>query len=74
MKRVKIRKIGNSYGVLLPKDLLEMLHATEGDELVFERDEAGVRVKVTDPGTDEMLQTAEDTMERRFNVLRALSK
>lgn len=31
--KVKIRKIGNSYGILLPKDILELLNLQAGDEI-----------------------------------------
>lgn len=31
--KIKIRKIGNSYGILLPKDILSLLNLGEGDEI-----------------------------------------
>ena len=31
--KVKIRKIGNSLGILLPKDVLDLLGLTDGDEI-----------------------------------------
>jgi putative addiction module antidote len=34
--KIKIRKIGNSLGILIPKDTLSLLHLKEGDELGFE--------------------------------------
>ncbi len=74
MKTVKIRKIGNSLGVVLPKDVLAMLNAGEGDELAFESSGAGVTVKVSDAEVDAMLSRAEDIMARRHKVLKALSK
>lgn len=74
MKQVKIRKIGNSAGVLLSKEVLEMLGADIGDDLTFSKDESGVRVEATDDDMEDMMKSAEEIMERRFKVLRALSK
>jgi putative addiction module antidote len=34
--KVKIRKIGNSLGILIPKDALTLLHLKEGDEIDLE--------------------------------------
>ncbi len=33
MVKVKIRRIGNSLGVILPKDVLDLLELNEGDEI-----------------------------------------
>jgi putative addiction module antidote len=74
MKTVKIRKIGNSLGVVLPKDVLAMLNAGEGDELQFQRDGKTVTVSVGDAEVDAMLERAESIMQRRHKVLKALSK
>tara|TARA_B100000809_G_scaffold231497_1_gene246683 strand:- start:217 stop:441 length:225 start_codon:yes stop_codon:yes gene_type:complete len=74
MKTVKIRKIGNSLGVVLPKDVLAMLNAGEGDELQFQGDGKTVTVSVGDAEVDAMLERAESIMQRRHKVLKALSK
>lgn len=34
--KVKIRKIGNSLGILIPKDTLTLLHLKDGDEIDLE--------------------------------------
>jgi len=34
--KVKIRKIGNSLGILIPKDTLNLLHLKDGDEIELE--------------------------------------
>ena len=33
MKTIKVRKIGNSYGFAIPKELMEKYHLNEGEEL-----------------------------------------
>lgn len=74
MKHVKIRKIGNSLGVILPKDVLDHLNASEGDDLTFSETEHGVHLEVSDPETERMLSAAEKIMEKRFKVLKVLAK
>lgn len=74
MKTVKIRKIGNSLGVVLPKDVLAMLNAGEGDELQFDQSGQEITVSVSDAEVDDMLSRAESIMKRRHKVLKALSK
>ena len=37
--QTKLRKIGNGYGVLLPKQLIETLRLSEGDMLTLTADE-----------------------------------
>jgi len=34
--KIKIRRIGSSLGILIPKDVLSLMHLNEGDELEFE--------------------------------------
>jgi antitoxin component of MazEF toxin-antitoxin module len=33
--KAKLRKIGNSYGILIPAEIIEELHVEKGDELVI---------------------------------------
>ena len=33
MEKIKIRRIGNSLGIILPKDVLDLLGLSEGDEV-----------------------------------------
>ncbi len=55
MSTLKIRKIGNSLGVILPKDVLELLDVEEGDTLSFARSAHGVMVSVDDADADHLL-------------------
>jgi putative addiction module antidote len=74
MTTLKIRKIGNSLGVLLPKEALEQLKAGEGDELVLQPGPAGYIIKVNDPEVERLMGLARDIMSKRRKVLRALAK
>jgi putative addiction module antidote len=71
----KVRKIGNSLGVVLPKEALQQLKAEEGTILYFtESPECSLRVTPDRPGFKEMMEIAERCMQRYRNALRELAK
>jgi putative addiction module antidote len=74
MTRLKIRKIGNSLGVVLPKDVLEQLKVKEGDSLDVVPTPAGVMLSVSDEEVDRLMEMAERIMDENREVLRALAK
>ena len=74
MTRLKIRKIGNSLGVVLPKDVLEQLKVKEGDTLDVVPTSSGVTLSVSDDEVDRLMQLAERIMDENREVLRALAK
>ena len=74
MTSLKIRKIGNSLGVVLPKDLLEKLNVGEGDVLAVKHDDQGVRIEVSEAETDRLMELAEEIIEENRNVLKVLAK
>ncbi|MDP3457857.1 MAG: AbrB/MazE/SpoVT family DNA-binding domain-containing protein [Hyphomonas sp.] len=74
MTRLKIRKIGNSLGVVLPKDVLEQLKVKEGDSLDVVPTPTGVILSVSDEEVDRLMQMAERIMDENREVLRALAK
>jgi len=75
---LKITKIGNSAGVILPQEVLDHLGAVVGDELVATRMTRGVELsKVADDQSDDFdhqMAIAREVMERDRNVLAALAK
>lgn len=71
---LKIRKIGNSQGVILTKEVLSILGAKEGDIINFARTAHGVTVSVADDETERMREAAKRIMEKRRKVLRALAQ
>ena len=73
-RTLKVRKIGNSLGVVLPKDVLAKLGASEGDELSVSETPEGVVLKASDGDTAELMKLAEDIMAKRRRVLRALAQ
>lgn len=74
MTKLKIRKIGNSLGVVLPKEVLDQLKVKEGDTLDVVPTEAGVKLSISDEEVDKLMQMAERIMEENREVLRALAK
>jgi putative addiction module antidote len=75
MLDLKIRRIGNSCGVVLPKEVLARLRVAEGDRLFLtETPEGGYRLTPYDPELERQLRLAEEGMARYRNTLRALAK
>jgi putative addiction module antidote len=75
MVEVKIRRFGNSLGVILPKEVLSRLNSGDGQKL-FLVEEAGGDYRLTayDPAFAKKLDKAEDIMSRYRNTLRELAK
>jgi putative addiction module antidote len=71
---LKIRKIGNSAGVVLPKEILAKLRANVGDTLAVTPTEHGIELKASDPEFESQMAMARDIMKRRRRALRELAK
>lgn len=71
---LKIRQIGNSLGVVLPKDTLAKLRVGEGDELHVVETPDGVELRVYDPEVERQLEVARKIAHRYRNTLRELAK
>jgi len=72
---LKVRKIGNSMGVVLPKEALARLKVEEGDSVVLsESTDGGFRLTATHPGFSEKIAAAERISRRYRNALRELAK
>lgn len=71
----KVRKIGNSLGIVLPKEALNALKVEEGTSLYLtEAPEGSMRVTPDRPGFAEKMEIAERLMNRYRNALRELAK
>ena len=73
-KPLKIRKWGGSYGVVLPKRLLDDLGVGEGDELFPVRTPNGVEITPYDPDFAQALDASRGFMRRYPNAMRRLAK
>lgn len=75
MVQLKVRKIGNSLGVVLPKEVTQRLQAADGEALfLIENDDGSYRLTSYDPGFEEKMKKAEDIMSRYRNTLHELAK
>jgi putative addiction module antidote len=73
-RTLKVRKIGNSLGVVLPKDVLAKLRVGEGDELTVSDTPNGVALQQHDAELQEQIEAARRAMKRYRNALRELAK
>lgn len=75
MIQLKVRKIGNSLGVVLPKEVVQALRAAEGDTLhLTEAAEGGFQLSPYDPDFEDKMRQVEDIASRYRDTLRALSE
>jgi putative addiction module antidote len=71
----KVRKIGNSLGIVLPKDALNQLHVEEGATLYLTAStEGALRVTAENPSFEAVMKIADRGMKRYRNALRELAK
>lgn len=70
----KIRKIGNSLGVLLPKQLIEELHLKAGDKLSIEKTDKGIELSVQDTEFEKWVEGFNQLNMDYKEVLKALAK
>jgi putative addiction module antidote len=71
---VKIRKVGNSLGVILTKDVVESLGVAEGDELFAIRTPEGIRLTPYDPDFATAIESTREYMRRHRDALHELAK
>ncbi len=74
MHALKLTQIGNSVGLVLPKELLALLQVEKGDTLYATRSPDGVRLTPFDPAFEEQMKAAREIMKARRNVLHELAK
>ncbi len=72
---LKLRKIGNSVGVVLPREALAHLKVQEGDTLsATDAADGTLRLSPTKPEVARQLAVAQDIMRRYRHTLRELAK
>lgn len=74
MTNVKIRKIGNSLGVILPKEVLDHLQGEQGTTLHVSLTADGLRLDVYDTEVADQVARGREISKRFRNTLRELSK
>jgi putative addiction module antidote len=71
---LKLTQIGNSVGVILPKEALARMKLEKGDTVFLTESPDGYRITEFDPDFEKQMTLAEEIMKRRRNVLRELAK
>jgi len=74
MTTLKLTQIGNSVGVILPKEVLARLKLQKGDTLFVTDTPDGVALTAYDPVVESQMEAARGIMKRRRHVLRELAK
>lgn len=72
--KLKITTIGNSAGVILPRELLARLRVEKGDELHALETPDGIRLTTYDPVLAKQMEVAEKVMRKRRSLLRKLAQ
>jgi len=74
MTTLKLTQIGNSVGVILPKEMLARLKVGKGDTLLVTDTPGGVTLQPFDETFESQMSAARRIMKQRRNVLRELAK
>ncbi len=69
----RIRKIGNSYGIILNRRLLDALGVGENDKLYPVKLADGIKLTPYDPDFEQAMESNRDYMRRHRNALRKLA-
>ena len=71
--KIKITTVGNSAGIVLPKELLARLRVGKGDELYATELPDGIKLTPYDPKLAGQMEVAEKVMRKRRTLLRKLA-
>jgi len=75
MIELKVRKVGNSLGVVLPREVVARLQTQDGAPLYLsETPEGGYRLTPYDPAFEQKMAKAEDLMRRYRDTLHVLAQ
>jgi len=74
MQALKLTQIGNSMGLILPREMIVRLGLAKGDTIYAVDQPDGVRLTVADPDFAAQMDVARQVMKERRAVLRELAK
>ena len=72
--QLKVTKIGNSAGIVLPKELLARLRVELGDSLFATESPDGIRLTASNPDFAAKMALAETIMREDRDILRVLAQ
>jgi putative addiction module antidote len=73
-KQLKITKIGNSAGIILPKDVLARLRVDQGDSVYVSETPDGFRLTAANPDFASKMEAAEAIMREDRDILHVLAQ
>jgi putative addiction module antidote len=73
MYTLKIRRVGNSQGITLPKELLQKLNVREGDSVFVTETADGVQLTAYDPEFEKAMAAYRKVSSKYKNALRELA-
>lgn len=71
---LKITTVGNSIGIVLPKDILEKLRVSKGDYLFAIETSTGIEISAYNPDLAKQMEAAETVMREDRDALRKLAE
>ncbi len=74
ISKLKITTVGNSVGIVLPRDILERLRVGKGDMLCATETPDGIELRAYDEEFNEQMTIAEQVMREDRDVLRKLAE
>ena len=74
MSALKVTSIGNSLGIIIPKDLAVRLRLAKGNELHVVETPRGIELTPYDPALEAELKAGRSIMKRYRSALRKLAK
>ncbi|MBI4665772.1 MAG: AbrB/MazE/SpoVT family DNA-binding domain-containing protein [Nitrospinae bacterium] len=74
MIKLKVTTIGNSTGVVIPREALARLKVAKGDTLYMTETASGFEITPFDPGFEEEMAAASHISRKYRNALRKLGK
>jgi putative addiction module antidote len=72
--RLQIKRIGNSTGLILPKELLQRLGLEQGDEVIVSQEPDGLKIRLKEDDFERGLEIARKAMKKYRSALRELAK
>ena len=73
-KPSKLVSVGNSTGIVIPRDLLTASGFAAGEEVTIKASPGKIEIEAKADDFDRQMEIARDVMRRRFKALRELAK
>ena len=74
MHALKVTTVGNSAGVIIPKDVLKKMNISKGDSLYLVEEQDGYKITPYNKEFIEQMELAEEIMREDRDVLKVLAK